>query len=55
MEEFMKEKLKTIINEFVEEIRSATKEADVFNIKAKYLGKKSELFNLISNLKNMSS
>jgi hypothetical protein len=51
----MKDKLRNIVNEFVEAIREAKKEADVFNVKAKYLGKKSDLFSLIADLKNMSN
>lgn len=51
----MKEDLKTIVSNFIEEVRTATKEADVYNIKAKYLGKKSELFNLMIKLKDMTN
>ena len=50
----MKEKLKTIVSEFVDEIREAKKEADVLNIKAKYLGKKSLLQAEMSKLRDMS-
>ena len=50
----MKEKLKTIVSEFIDEIRDAKKEADVLNIKAKYLGKKSLLQSEMAKLRNMS-
>jgi len=51
----MKDKLKNIVNEFLGELRATKKEADVFNVKAKYLGKKSDLFSLIAELKTMSN
>lgn len=50
----MKEKLKIIVSEFVDEIREAKKEADVLNIKAKYLGKKSLLQSEMAKLREMS-
>lgn len=51
----MKEELKKIVSSFQEELTTCTKEADVLNVKAKYLGKKSELNTYLSNLKDMTS
>lgn len=50
----MKEELKKIVADAINEINECTKEADLLNIKSKYLGKKSQLTNLMSELKNMS-
>lgn len=50
----MKEKLKTIVEKFIEEVKNANKEADLMNVKSKYLGKKSELFEAMTKLKDMS-
>lgn len=50
----MKEKLKEIVTLLQEDLKNCTKEADLLNIKSHYLGKKSELNNYLSNLKNMS-
>lgn len=49
----MKEKIEKLKIEALEEIKNLTKEADVLNCKAKYLGKKSELNNLLASLKDL--
>ena len=51
----MKEKLEQLINSLQEELKEITKEADILNMKSKYLGKKSELNNYLSDLKNLSN
>jgi len=51
----MKDNLKQIIINLEQDLKNATKEADILNLKAKYLGKKSELNNYLSNLKEMTS
>lgn len=50
----MQEQLKTIVSECIKEAEKCTKEAEILEIKAKYLGKKSELFSLLASLKDMS-
>ena len=50
----MKEELKNIVSECLNEIESVTKEADLMNVKAKYLGKKSRLAEALAGLKDMS-
>ncbi len=50
----MKEKLKKIVADAIKEVNSALKEADVLNVKSKFLGKKSELSLLMKDIKNMS-
>lgn len=50
----MEEELKKIIEEMQEELKSCEKEADILNIKSKYVGKKSRISEILSNLKNMS-
>lgn len=50
----MKENLKNLVSDAIKDIESVTKEADLLNVKSKYLGKKSELFNLMSSLKDKS-
>lgn len=50
----MKEELKEIVSNALIEIREATKEADLLNIKSKYLGKKSKISELMSKLKDMT-
>lgn len=50
----MQEKLLTIKNNMEEELKTCQKEADILNVKSKYLGKKSELSVVLSELKNMS-
>lgn len=50
----MEEKLKDLEKKLVEALASASKEADVLNIKSEYVGKKSEIQELLSGLKDMS-
>ena len=50
----MNEKVMHIKNTCLEELKELSKEADVLNCKAKYLGKKSELNELLSSLKDLS-
>ena len=50
----MQEKLKGIVSECLKEVDACNKEADLLVIKSKYLGKKSELFSLLSSLKDMT-
>ncbi|MBE6160806.1 MAG: phenylalanine--tRNA ligase subunit alpha [Firmicutes bacterium] len=50
----MKENLETILKKAQEEIIACLKPADLANVKSKYLGKKSELNDLLSSLKDMS-
>lgn len=50
----MKEELKEIVSNALIEIKEATKEADLLNIKSKYLGKKSKISELMSKLKDMT-
>ena len=45
--EELKQNLKT-------ELENVSKEADVLNVKSKYVGKKSKIFELLANLKNMT-
>ena len=50
----MKEKVISLKESALEEIKKLQKEADVLNCKAKYLGKKSELSEYLSSLKDLS-
>lgn len=50
----MKEKLQNIKEKLNSALNSAITEADVLNIKSEYVGKKSEIQDLLSGLKNMS-
>ena len=50
----MNEKVMNIKTIALEELKDLNKEADVLNCKAKYLGKKSELNDLLSSLKDLS-
>ena len=50
----MNEKVMNIKKIALEELKNLNKEADVLNCKAKYLGKKSELNELLSSLKDLS-
>ena len=50
----MNEKVMNIKKIALEELKDLNKEADVLNCKAKYLGKKSELNELLSSLKDLS-
>ena len=49
----MKEKVISLKESALEEIKKTQKEADVLNCKAKYLGKKSELSEYLSSLKDL--
>ena len=50
----MKEELKNIVSVALKEIDASTKESELLNVKAKYLGKKSELSKFLASLKDMS-
>lgn len=50
----MKETLKQIIINLEQELKNCEKEADILNVKSKYLGKKSELNTYLGKLKEMS-
>ena len=50
----MDEKIIKIKEGLENELNEALKEADVLNVKSKYLGKKSEMQGLLSSLKDMS-
>ena len=51
----MQEKLKDLVSRATIDAKSIQSEADYLNIKSKYLGKKSELNDYMSELKNMSN
>ena len=51
----MKEQLKELLDKATKEINNTTKEADLLNIKANYLGKKSHLSTLMISLKDMTN
>ena len=51
----MKEELNKIITQAKDELATVTKEAQVLNIKANYLGKKSQISTLMSGLKDMTN
>lgn len=51
----MKEKLNAILEDAKLSVKEIDKEADLLNLKSKYLGKKSELFSLMSTLKDMTN
>ncbi len=50
----MQEELKKLVSNALSDIKGALKESELLNIKAKYLGKKSKIAELMSGLKNMS-
>jgi len=50
----MKEELKKLVANAIKDIDATTSEANLLDIKAKYLGKKSKLTELMSTLKDMS-
>ena len=50
----MKDKLKSIVTDLELDLKSCEKEADILNVKSKYLGKKSKLNYFLSQLKDMS-
>ncbi len=51
----MKEKLENLVTLVKKELDAVSKEAEILNLKAKYIGKKSEFSNLLSSLKEMST
>ena len=51
----MKEKLEELFKLAKKEIDGSLTEADLFNVKSKYLGKKSEISNLMVSLKDMTN
>ncbi len=51
----MQEKINELLKNVEKELATVTKEADILNIKSKYVGKKSEFNNLLSSLKDMSN
>lgn len=50
----MEEQLQKLINDLNNALASCEKEADVLNVKSAHVGKKSEIMNLLSGLKDMS-
>ncbi len=50
----MQEKLKELVANAIGEINTCLKEADLLNVKAKYIGKKSELAALLAKVKDMT-
>ncbi len=50
----MQEELKKLVSNALSDIKGALKESELLNIKAKYLGKKSKIAELMSGLKDMS-
>ncbi len=50
----MEEKILSIKNELISKLADCSKEADILNIKAEYVGKKSVIQELLTNLKDMS-
>ena len=50
----MEEKLINLRSNLESALKSVSKEADVLNIKSEYVGKKSEIQELLSGLKDMS-
>lgn len=50
----MEEKLESLKNNLESALSKLDKEADVLNVKSEYVGKKSEIQKLLTNLKNMS-
>ena len=50
----MEEKLIELKESLKEKLKKVNKEADILNIKSEYIGKKSEIANILSHLKDMS-
>lgn len=50
----MEKELEKLKSDLSEELKKATKEADVLNIKSKYVGKKSRISQILTGLKDMS-
>ena len=51
----MESELDELKSKLQDELKDLDKEADVLNIKSKYVGKKSKIFSLLSDLKSMST
>lgn len=51
----MEEELKKLIVSLNEELKTCQKEADILNVKSKYVGKKSQIMEILSGLKDMST
>ena len=51
----MEEELTRLVTSLNEELNTCQKEADVLNVKSKYVGKKSRIMEILSGLKDMSS
>ena len=50
----MEKELQDLIISLNEELKGCSKEADILNVKAKYVGKKSRISEILANLKNMT-
>lgn len=50
----MEKELETLKNSLVEELKECKKEADILNVKSKYVGKKSRIAEIMAGLKDMS-
>ena len=50
----MEKELESLITSLKDELASCTKEADILNVKSKYVGKKSRITEILGNLKNMT-
>ena len=50
----MEKELESLIANLKKELKECTKEADILNVKSKYVGKKSRITEILGNLKNMT-
>lgn len=50
----MEKELESLITSLKDELASCTKEADILNVKSKYVGKKSRITEILGSLKNMT-
>src|SRR5699024_1794618 len=50
----MEKELESLITSLKSELKECTKEADILNVKSKYVGKKSRIAEIMSGLKEMS-
>ena len=50
----MEKELESLIASLKSELAKSTKEADILNVKSKYVGKKSRISEILSSLKDMS-
>ena len=50
----MEKELESLITSLKSELKKCTKEADILNVKSKYVGKKSRITEILGNLKNMT-